>query len=422
MEISFHTSHKRYLPNPYWNKAEELAEIVTDTWLEKNIKHVMHRLSNRPVFLSVEESNESGPYTGVGGIGYSFLRCAKLIQWFSPEKCVENCNNFLRMQMSHSQDVVNDRSARYLTGDLGLLTIQTISDCIGKKSTTEAIVKIRKMVDHFVSSSSRSAVEDELFNGRAGFLASILTLRFETGCEVISDVAVCQILEVIIKSGRMNSMRNKSPHPLTFYWHDKEYLGAAHGLSGILQILFGFWDLLDDSSKQDVVETLDWLLSTQSEDGNFPSSTSRIGSGNYELVHWCHGAAGVIHLLISAYIVLEKDKYLQAARKCAECIWLKGILRKGPGICHGVSGNAYAFLLMYRLTQEENFVLRAKSFAAIMMNSGYQKLARTPDAPLSLFEGWAGSLCFLSDLANPMFAQFPMVPIPFNRRENTEST
>ncbi len=67
-----------------------------------------------------------------------------------------------------------------------------------------------------------------------------------------------------------------------------------------------------------------------------------------QLVHWCHGAAGVVYLFARAYIVFGGDKYLAAAVKCGECVWRKGLLKKGPGICHGISGGGYVFLTLYR--------------------------------------------------------------------------
>ena len=54
-----------------------------------------------------------------------------------------------------------------------------------------------------------------------------------------------------------------------------------------------------------------------------------------------------------------ESKYLEAARDCAEVIWHRGILKKGYGICHGVTGNAYAFLAMYQLTKDEKYYYRA---------------------------------------------------------------
>ena len=71
-------------------------------------------------------------------------------------------------------------------------------------------------------------------------------------------------------------------------------------------------------------------------------------SESEELVHWCHGAPGVVYLLVRAYLVWNEEKYLTGALKCGECLWNKGLLKKGPGICHGVAGSGYVFLLLHR--------------------------------------------------------------------------
>ena len=34
--------------------------------------------------------------------------------------------------------------------------------------------------------------------------------------------------------------------------------------------------------------------------------------------------------------------------RAADCVWLRGLLRKGPGLCHGVAGSGYVFLVMHR--------------------------------------------------------------------------
>lgn len=74
--------------------------------------------------------------------------------------------------------------------------------------------------------------------------------------------------------------------------------GAAHGLSGILQMLLSFPEYLqsDPIAEQDVKSSVDYLLSLQSPSGNFPCAMDELGSRARseadELVHWCHGAAG----------------------------------------------------------------------------------------------------------------------------------
>ena len=46
-----------------------------------------------------------------------------------------------------------------------------------------------------------------------------------------------QVCERIIESGRALSRSQRSSSPLMYEWHDKKYLGAAHGLVGILHTL-----------------------------------------------------------------------------------------------------------------------------------------------------------------------------------------
>ena len=43
-----------------------------------------------------------------------------------------------------------------------------------------------------------------------------------------------------------------------------------------------------------------------------------------------------------------------------------------------------------------------------MFTETFNNGARTPDAPYSLFEGIAGTACFLNDLLQPHKAEFPL--------------
>ena len=90
--------------------------------------------------------------------------------------------------------------------------------------------------------------------------------------------------------------------------------------------------------------SLDYLLSLQTENGNFPCAMDEVGPRNqrtpeHELVHWCHGAPGTIYLMAKAFLVFKDQKYLESAIKSANgVLWEKGLLKKGPGLCHGVAG------------------------------------------------------------------------------------
>jgi len=74
----------------------------------------------------------------------------------------------------------------------------------------------------------------------------------------------------------------------------------------------------------------------------------------------------------------------------------RGLLKKGRGLCHGISGNAYFFLALHRITNSIEPLGRANQFAAFA--AAYFRELRTPDNPMSLFEGDAAYLCFCLDL------------------------
>ena len=105
--------------------------------------------------------------------------------------------------------------------------------------------------------------------------------------------------------------------------------------------------------------------------------------------------------------VFKSQEYLEAAKKCADVIWTRGLLKKGYGLCHGISGNAYAFLAMYQETGDEEYLKKAKRFCNFVCDYGKHQ-CRTPDRPFSLFEGMSGTVYFLDDMEkNLEDARFP---------------
>ena len=56
---------------------------------------------------------------------------------------------------------------------------------------------------------------------------------------------------------------------------------------------------------------------------------------------------------------------LKSALRGGECVWWRGILRKGNGLCHGTSGSAYALLELFRTTGDSLWLRRANAFAQV---------------------------------------------------------
>lgn len=155
------------------------------------------------------------------------------------------------------------------------------------------------------------------------------------------------------------------------------------------------------------------ISALQESDGNFPIALGSEKKRNTEkrLVHWCHGAPGIIHLLCKAYKVFGDEKYLKACERAAGLIWEQGLLKKGPGLCHGVAGNAYAFVVLFKLIKNPKYLYRAVKFMDYLNDKTFKRSARTPDRPFSLYEGLAGTVCFLIDLIQVDKASFPFINV-----------
>jgi len=109
-------------------------------------------------------------------------------------------------------------------------------------------------------------------------------------------------------------------------------------------------------------------------------------------------------LCMCALQVFPNDRELRdAAIEAGEVVWKSGLVKK-VGLADGVSGNAYAFLSLYRLTKESIYEERAKSFASFMYDNA-KSLASANGYSLS--QGLAGTVCLWFDLLAPDSSRFP---------------
>ena len=114
--------------------------------------------------------------------------------------------------------------------------------------------------------------------------------------------------------------------------------------------------------------------------------------------------------LITYAKVFGDDEFLEAAVDTAKVVWNRGLIRR-VGICHGVSGNTYVFLSLYRVTGNREFLYKAKAFACFLVDKAQRLIAEGEmhggDSPYSLFEGIGGMAYLLLDMTEPMDTKFP---------------
>lgn len=267
-----------------------------------------------------------------------------------------------------------------------------------------------------------NAQECEVLYGRAGAMQAMLWLRDELQLPTLGRSFCLDMAAHILTVGMKNA--TAASHlklPLVWYWHDNLYLGAAHGIVGILQTLLQLemeeWNELErrvPSAHRLVEQTIDALYQhfCFGGSGNLLSS---VGSSKKDrLVHWCHGAPGWILLLIRASQVFSKPSYLEVARNTAmQTLVPRGLLKKGLGLCHGIAGNGFVFLRLAQVLEGEERVFwhhRALQYAAFGMDH-YDELREIPDRPYSLYEGLSGFVCFLlacADNDDAKASRFPL--------------
>ncbi|ESW21597.1 hypothetical protein PHAVU_005G083500 [Phaseolus vulgaris] len=243
----------------------------------------------------------------------------------------------------------------------------------------------------------------ELLYGRTGYLWACSFLNKHIGHNTIPTTHMRSVVDEVISAGRQ--LGHKGRCPLMYEWHGKKYWGAAHGLAGIMHVL------MDMELKPDEVEevkgTLRYMINYRFPSGNYPSSE---GSENDRLVHWCHGAPGIILTLVKAAEVFGEKEFLQAAVDAGEVVWKRGLLKR-VGICHGISGNTYVFLSLYRLTGNEEYLYMAKAFGCFLLDRAQKLISggkmHGGDRPYSLFEGLGGMAYTCLDMVDPKMAKFP---------------
>ncbi|XP_058119525.1 lanC-like protein 3 homolog [Anopheles ziemanni] len=410
---------ERYFTNPFQDYCEnvhgptEKDLIPRVTVLDLIKKYVKLILTNAG-------AEREDLYVGEAGIAFMFWRLSRS----NETKRLFPCLEYALKYISHAKELASalpkasssKSRVAFLCGNAGIAAVSAvISYDMGKEQI------LQKDIDEFLKgypacAKPDASIADEVLVGRAGYLHGVYWLNQCIEPKPIQRNVIEDICEALLKRGRTYAKAIKHTSPLMYEYHGKEYLGAAHGVSAILHALLdspwfcenetGHYNI-STSRQADIKNTLDSILSLLTKDGDLPT---RFDSDRM-LVHWCHGSGGAIYLFAKAYLIYKEEKYLKACRKLADRIWQRGLLRKGPKICHGVCGNGYAFLLMYRLTLEKLYLYRAARFVEFLTTDIFSKHLLTPDRPFSLYEGLAGAVCYLVDVLDPLSASFPFMDV-----------
>ncbi|KAI8632419.1 hypothetical protein F5Y19DRAFT_363418 [Xylariaceae sp. FL1651] len=213
---------------------------------------------------------------------------------------------------------------------------------------------------------------NEWLYGRAGYLYLLRLCQTVFSDESHSTTAA--LLDRTIKS----TVDRILAVPQPWLWHEKHYLGAAHGTIGIILQTVLSMPLVAPQLQPTLLE----LLEQQFPSGNFPSS---LPASSDRLVQFCHGAPGLVISLrtLLPYFPESTDMIKKTISMAQSDIWQRGLLVKEPSLCHGIAGNALA------LDQDNQFT----HFLSFMESERIEQFiddARRDSARASLYEGEAG--------------------------------
>jgi lantibiotic modifying enzyme len=127
------------------------------------------------------------------------------------------------------------------------------------------------------------------------------------------------------------------------------------------------------------------------------------------LVQWCHGAAGVVTAMSRTPAIDSPESKLldELLDETGELVWQAGPLLKGSNICHGTSGNGYAFLYLYQKTGKSVWLERARKFAMHSIEQCQKARLHYGQGRFTLWTGDAGLAIYLYHCMYPEKAAIP---------------
>lgn len=261
-----------------------------------------------------------------------------------------------------------------------------------------------------IVSSTKDPVREMMW-GTPGVL--ILTRRITN-----TELAIAAKPYDEVNLGKLLSAWNHESDGL-YLWNEELYgsrrlvLGAVHGFFGqVLPFLQRIDSVSEDVRSKVLERTRNVLCQTalrESGLANWPVMLGEPGEGRDPLLHYCHGAPGVVISVCDfpAGVDTEVDQLLVDG---GELIWKAGPLVKGSNLCHGTAGNGYAFLKLFERSGDEQWLDRARQYAMHGIGQYQRTLSETGQNRFSLWTGDAGLAVYLQSCLNAD-ARFPTVDV-----------
>ena len=322
-----------------------------------------------------------------------------------------------------------------------------------KREIQQSLNELLMFADTYILSSALPTDECDIFNGRAGYLKAIKFVQTELGDPQFGRPVVRKVLAQIWEEGHDVG----GGEFLLWKYKQKIHLGALHGISGILHTLLDFEEdlaFIDQNAWSTIKTTITKMNDYCLKSGNLAATLkTTLPNGKPKtkdkLVQFCLGSPGHALLLLQMHkkeqereqllcngskphrMMMPRDgeeSYLSQAQDIAnEVIAPRGLLKKGVGLCHGISGNALIFLSICNACDDDEKVYwincayayanfgKSRLLCCSLVDlfiictatnictplaalDNLEELEDKPERPYSLYEGLGGLVCLLLSL------------------------
>jgi hypothetical protein len=213
-----------------------------------------------------------------------------------------------------------------------------------------------------------------------------------------------------IQAGRLlDGLEETAEGPLwtqDLYDRHVRYLGPVHGYAGNMIALMRGWEWLTDDQRERIAEAVPRTLAANAWRSELGATWAARVEGRDKpptLCQYCHGAPGMVTTFADApFASPELERLLLEG---GQFTWAAGPLAKGSCLCHGTGGNGYAFLKLYRRTNDSIWLERARAFAMTAIAQCREARAQLGRGRYSLWTGDIGLAVYLWDClrAEPHF-------------------
>lgn len=328
-------------------------------------------------------------YFGAAGVVWALAELKEFSKIDLNEYCIRKINQVLayHLQVNAKLDIYDDRGS-YFVGEAGIRAVKEKLDSENENSSV-LLSLIQSKID---------SEQNELLYGLPG---ALLIHYFIFHRKNPSQTR--KILDVLLKKSEVD------PSCGAKIWHQNfgkrmTFFGSAHGTIGnyaaILKVIesdiHSFQDL-----RTEVILNIEKLLKfyakIENDKCNWPRLMSQSADEKY-LVHWCHGATGIITDLATKIPINESEIIDDLLIKAGNLVWQAGPLEKGVSLCHGTAGSGMAMLKLYERTKDPTWLQRSQIFAMQAVDQFNSELQSAGQMRFSLWTGDLGLAIFLKNI------------------------